>query len=141
MDTCTKGGHPKTPENWVKRSDGKYYCRVCKNIARNARRAVKGRQEDRAAEAAAARAAYAKLKMTTLAVYGGKCACCGEGHPAFLCVDHVNGGGNQHRKTIGNVLYRWLAKNGYPEGFRVLCWNCNNGRDVNGGVCPHEEAR
>ncbi len=27
-----------------------------------------------------------------------------------------------------------------PEGFQVLCWNCNLGKYYNGGVCPHRGA-
>jgi hypothetical protein len=54
------------------------------------------------------------------------CACpgCQEHHIEFLTIDHINGG----------VLYRWLKKNGYPPGFRVLCYNCNNARGA--GECP-----
>lgn len=33
----------------------------------------------------------------------------------------------------------WLARHKYPEGFQLLCWNCNCGRAINGGICPHEE--
>lgn len=37
------------------------------------------------------------------------------------------GGGSKHRKEIGVAsTYSWLKKNKYPEGFRVLCWNCNS---------------
>lgn len=38
-----------------------------------------------------------------------------------------------------NNMYRWLMKNKYPSGFQVLCWNCNMGKQINGGVCPHHE--
>jgi hypothetical protein len=34
-----------------------------------------------------------------------------------------------------------LRKNGFPEGFQVLCANCNIGRHINGGICPHESNR
>jgi hypothetical protein len=57
----------------------------------------------------------------------------------FLTVDHPNNDGASHRKLIGRTnLYRWLQKNNYPKGFRVLCWNCNCGRFHNNGICPHE---
>lgn len=69
------------------------------------------------------------------------CACCGEDHPYFLCVDHINGKGNEHRRLnqIKN-LPRWLKKNGYPEGFQVLCANCNSAKAWH-GECPHETLR
>lgn len=75
--------------------------------------------------------------------YGGnppKCACCGEGEMKFLTIDHINGGGRIHRGKIrGNRVYKWLIDNNYPEGFRVLCYNCNCGRARNNGICPHKK--
>jgi hypothetical protein len=61
----------------------------------------------------------------------------------FLTLDHVDGGGTKHMaevraETGGAHIYSWLHKHGYPEGFQVLCMNCNWGRYRNGGVCPHE---
>lgn len=40
-----------------------------------------------------------------------------------LSMDHINGGGSQHVKVVGN-LYRWLITHNFPEGFQVLCMNC-----------------
>lgn len=58
----------------------------------------------------------------------------------FLSLDHVNGGGHRQRRELGGGgFWTWLAKNNYPPGFRVLCHNCNVGRQINGGICPHEE--
>lgn len=75
--------------------------------------------------------------------YGGnppKCACCGETTLEFLTIDHVNGGGNKHRKEIGGGgnFYRWLVKNDFPEGFQVLCMNCNWAKGKY-GECPHQK--
>ena len=78
------------------------------------------------------------LRSDALAAYGGKCVCCGETTYEFLCIDHVGGGGSQHRKSIGvSNIYPWLAKQGYPPGFRVLCHNCNMA-DGFYGECPHQ---
>jgi len=69
------------------------------------------------------------------------CNCCGEKHYQFLAIDHVDdryGTGKSHRKRNGASLCNWLIKNGFPEGFRVLCHNCNLGRSLNGGICPHK---
>jgi len=43
-----------------------------------------------------------------------------------LSVDHIDGGGTQHRENQGhgNVFYLWLIKNNYPEGYQCLCMNC-----------------
>ena len=80
------------------------------------------------------------LRLRCLRHYGGDipvCACCKEAHLEFLAIDHINGGGNQHRRENGENLYRWLRKNGFPEGYRVLCHNCNMAIGLY-GKCPHE---
>jgi hypothetical protein len=44
-----------------------------------------------------------------------------------LTIDHINGGGRQERKKlkkVGVTFYHWLQKQGYPEGYQVLCMNC-----------------
>jgi len=68
-------------------------------------------------------------KIDVLTHYGnGKCACvrCGESRPACLSIDHINGGGTQHIKSvgIGSNFYLWLQKNDYPDGLQTLCMNC-----------------
>jgi hypothetical protein len=57
-------------------------------------------------------------------------------------MDHVENDGAAHRRQIGDgsdALILWLKKNGFPAGFQVLCANCNHGKRVNGGVCPHKD--
>lgn len=84
-----------------------------------------------------------KIRAACLEAYGGKCACCGESTQEFLAIDHVDGGGNAHRRAIkagGYQFYLWLAKQGYPSGcYRLLCHNCNFARGI-WGYCPHEQA-
>ena len=73
--------------------------------------------------------------------YGRTCICCGESEFRFLTIDHINNDGATHRKAIGGNLYSWLIKNQFPDGFQVLCFNCNHGKHLNGGICPHQVAR
>jgi len=80
------------------------------------------------------------LKVEVLTAYGGRCECCREDRIGFLTIDHVMGGGKKHRIDLHGKLYRWLKRQKYPDGYRVLCFNCNCGRAVNGGVCPHAAA-
>jgi hypothetical protein len=70
-----------------------------------------------------------------------KCSCCGEAHFEFLTIDHVNGGGHAHRKSIkaGHQIYAWLRRNNFPKEFRVLCANCNMSHGLF-GYCPHTTA-
>jgi hypothetical protein len=94
-----------------------------------------------------ARKTRLKAKQRTIQHYGGKCDCCGETHLEFLCIDHVNNDGSAHRKAYeqatglklgGQRMYNWLWRNNYPDGFRVLCFNCNCARGMF-GYCPHEK--
>lgn len=81
-----------------------------------------------------------RRRERVLAHYGGKCVCCNEERYEFLTIDHINGGGRKHRREVGEHICRWLEKNGFPEGFRVLCYNCNCARGQH-GYCPHEQNR
>lgn len=85
-----------------------------------------------------------ELKALLVAHYSNntnRCACCGETEVRFLTIDHINGDGSEHRKTskcgTGSVFYRWLKREGMPEGYQVLCYNCNNARAWH-GKCPHQ---
>jgi len=72
------------------------------------------------------------------------CNCCGESIHQFLTIDHINNDGNIHRKTLkrsGAATYRWLIKNNSPKGFQVLCFNCNLGKSINKGICPHQKRK
>lgn len=88
-----------------------------------------------------------KLKAEVLAHYGNCCAICGS--TERLSIDHVNGDGAKHRKSIGmsdggDKFYVWLKRQGFPkEGFRVLCVPCNarewqrmSGRKKKYKTCP-----
>jgi hypothetical protein len=68
------------------------------------------------------------LKAEVLSAYSdGKpcCVSCKETEIKFLVVDHIGGGGNIHRKKVRSGFYARLKKDGYPSGYRVLCFNCN----------------
>ena len=80
-----------------------------------------------------------KCKKLAFKHYGNECACCGETEKLFLTIDHINGGGTKHRKKIGNKICVWLFKNNFPEGFQTLCFNCNWGKHINNGICPHKQ--
>lgn len=82
-----------------------------------------------------------KLKYLIVLKYGGKCECCGIDDIEFLTIDHTNNDGNNHRKELKQkkqTLYAWLKRNNFPDGFRVLCFNCNCSRGAY-GYCPHEK--
>lgn len=103
-------------------------------------------KEHREAARRSMRKSLWKLKMDVLSHYGGtppKCACCGESYIEFMTIDHINGGGNKQRKelgTLGTFMYTWLRRNNYPEGYRVLCYNCNCAY-FRSGYCPHQKKK
>lgn len=73
----------------------------------------------------------AQLKYNVLSHYSNgipACAICGFGDMLALSIDHMNGGGNKHRRALGLKtaphFYLWLKRQGYPEGYQVLCMNC-----------------
>lgn len=65
-----------------------------------------------------------------------RCECCGERTVEFLALDHINGGGAKHRKSVKNMT-SWIIKNDFPPIFRVLCHNCNMAKGLY-GRCPHQ---
>ena len=70
---------------------------------------------------------YLKKKLEILSHYSNgtlKCASCGFDDIRALSIDHINGGGAPHRRMTGNDIYGWLKRNGFPEGYQVLCMNC-----------------
>jgi hypothetical protein len=124
---CTNCGavYPRTREYWppYKKNADKLssWCKTC--------------------HAKDTRATQLKYRTQVLAHYSGGtpcCACCGEAHVEFLSIDHINGGGRAHRielRAQGTSLERYLVRSGFPEGFRVLCHNCNQAIGYL-GYCP-----
>jgi hypothetical protein len=86
-----------------------------------------------------------KLRARVFGHYGVTCACCGT--TEHLSIDHVNGDGAAHREEIPkhrstDALYRWLVKEGFPEGYQTLCVRCNQSK-ARGERCriDHTERR
>ena len=81
-----------------------------------------------------------KLKLAIIGAFGGSCECCGESNFEFLTIDHIHGGGNEHRRQLGDKgkgLYKEILAEGCPKDkYRLLCWNCNTARGFY-GYCPH----
>ena len=121
--------HPEKRPMTLKRLKGYYYA--------NKSKIVKTMKEHRI-----------KIKTAAIAILGDKCACpgCNETNIKFLTIDHVHNNGARHRKQIGNSsnkLHQWIVDSPHraTRVLRLLCWNCNCGRAVNSGICPHIDRR
>ena len=83
------------------------------------------------------------------------CNCCGQkNHIDFLALDHIAGKRQMDSepelvklgyssKLKNNALIKWLIEYDYPEGFQILCHNCNQAKGMpkNNNICPHETIR
>jgi hypothetical protein len=56
--------------------------------------------------------------------YGHKCSIIKCGSLNNLRVDHI-GGCKKDKYLKGHNLWRWLKKNNFPSGYRILCTRCN----------------
>jgi hypothetical protein len=73
--------------------------------------------------------------------YGWKCACCAETTPQFLTVDHVQNDGfkdkSGKKRICGYPMYMKIVNEGFGPRYQILCMNCNHGKNMNNGICPH----
>lgn len=119
------------------RANSQYYCLTCTRLrdrgySRRYNKSPKSRERGRAY--------LLRLKLTVMRHYSPSLMCqCGlnrcwhEGPcpisaPRIMCIDHVDGGGGRHRRSLqqaGRKLYNWLKTESFPDGFQVLCHNCN----------------
>lgn len=86
---------------------------------------------------------YATCKLLVFQHYGQQCVCCGERELSFLTIDHVNNDGKSDVwesgiRITGIKLYARIVKNNFPIKYQVMCMNCNFGKRMNAGVCPHK---
>lgn len=87
------------------------------------------------------------LKAEVFNAYGNQCACCGEAEVTFLALDHVNGDGAEHRRSLAAgyagrtyQVYLDVKRQGFPPTYQLLCNNCNIAKHRL-GECPHQTNR
>ncbi len=114
----------------------RYWCIVCMRATYNPSLKAKANRNEYK------RKKRAKLRTEALYHYSKglmKCNCCGESQERFLTLDHINNNGHEDKKRYGRSMLGEVKNQGYPEGYQILCYNCNCGRAHNNGVCPHKE--
>jgi len=109
------------------RSDGLHnWCKKCMSAA-----TADWKRRNRKKYCATKQRHQSNLKAEVLTHYGAgeySCVRCGFTDIHALSIDHINGDGAQHRKSLGmgsgSGFYQWLKNQGYPEGYQTLCMNC-----------------
>lgn len=150
LKKCRVCGENKPLTDYYLHSSKKYLVNTCKPcvIEQNrVRRNGPNKEAYHERENAWHRNKRARIREQVFAGYGGyKCVCCGETEPKFMTLDHINNDGGEFRKRVlgkrtmaGYHTYVWLIKNNYPPVVQVMCMNCQHGKLMNNGTCPHKE--
>lgn len=80
------------------------------------------------------KAFHRRRKLEAIDHYGGKCSCCGENQNEFLFIV------SEVKRKRQTQIYNWLFKKNWPQGYQVICFNCNNARLIF-KECPHEQIK
>lgn len=65
-----------------------------------------------------------RARLAAIVFLGSKCVRCQFIDIRALQIDHVNGGGNQEKKRIGDyAMYKRVIE--CPNDYQLLCANCN----------------
>jgi hypothetical protein len=83
-----------------------------------------------------------RLREIVYSAYGGQCSCCGESEQKFLSIDHINNDGYLDKSVRGikptaETLWLKIIRENFPLKYQILCFNCNIGKNLNNGICPH----
>lgn len=88
----------------------------------------------------------AKIKYEVLTHYSvssiPQCAYCGIKDIDVLCIDHIDNDGYKRPRNDPSRkdLCFWLYRHGFPEGYQVLCANCNLKKQIQLVRSSHHEA-
>jgi hypothetical protein len=123
---CNVCGVELDNTNWLlsRQNRKSYICKICEN-SKNNNRYNKNRDKYLINN----KNRYQEIKEEVFSYYGGKCNICGQRDHSLLSLDHLEGNGRQHRKSIlridsGTGFHKWVCKN-KPNNLRLLCYNCN----------------
>lgn len=123
---CSKCHIPLDNNNWLpsRQKRNQFICKICIRQDNNRRYLIK-----KNSYLLQYKNKRRQIKHDVLKYYGGFCALCQEDDFNKLSLDHMDGYGRQHRKSVlkidsGTNFYRWVLKY-KPNNLRLLCYNCN----------------
>ncbi len=139
MKICSICKKEKELDEFYKKTTSKdgygYRCKKC-DVEQSTRWSRENREKSRAHN----KKTRETRKLKVLTYYSKytfpKCSCigCNVTEIPFLSIDHIENGA-AHKKTLTGQsnahLYGWLVKNNFPNGFQVLCMNCNLAKRIN----------
>lgn len=79
------------------------------------------------------------IKINIYNLLGNKCNCCGEKEINFLQIDHINNDGFKERHINKHIVQYFEHIKNNRSNFQLLCANCNWGKKMNNGICPHKD--
>ncbi len=140
--TCRQCGVELTDANWLPYLQ-KLHHRVCARCWKEVEKVRQHRRNVSDKGRLRLRRYNQRVKLKALSHYSPSlhCQCsltnCWHGNQPcpvsdirVLQIDHINGGGTKHIRSIkrekyGRSFHRWLIAQGFPRGYQVLCSNCN----------------
>jgi hypothetical protein len=149
MKRCTQCGKRKDVSEFYNR---KAECRKCSNARsvewakqhreRATRNSRKWRKNNPEKVKEIVRRNHLKRKKLCIVKYGknGGCVCCGEKEISFLSLDHIKDNGAKDKRKYGpgeRLRYWMIIRDKFPEGLQTLCFNCQWGKRIYKGFCPH----
>ena len=73
-----------------------------------------------------------RIRLDAIEVLGSVCTRCGFDDVRVLQIDHIEGGGTEHRKRVDHKLQYRNIRDGQTAGYQLLCPNCH-------GIKSYEE--
>jgi hypothetical protein len=143
---CTQCGKTKLLtafyRNKKNRDGHENWCKKC-TLAHRAVRRADDPEKAKALRRVGMVTIRARAKKQVFDHYGWVCACPGCNRAKRLCIDHIDGNGREHLASLGihygGDFWRWLIREGFPEGYQTLCARCNTAKG-NTDRCPFDHS-
>lgn len=123
MKSCSKCKIVKSfSDFYVHRNHGDGFTSQCKLCTQTSN---KRKYQERVRNGTQTISSNKRARELALQKLGGVCVHCGFSDPRALQIDHISGGGNQERNTIGRFAICRKIASGDTDGYQILCANCN----------------